>query len=142
MNINYNSFIWQVTLNELIKRIISKFDLTDVWFSNPKSKDKIVILKEVGDKKIKIGINIAGDNSYWVKKSIELLEKENCDIVVCPTKASIKTNDGSISTIQKFYKRNKERITLVPLFKIMQKGNEDELKSNDDIIMNQLLNYL
>lgn len=128
------------TLNKLVEAVKDKYNVIDVDYSSEKTKDKIVLLKNIGEKHITIGINTAGDNEECAKKSLELIEK--CDIVVCATKASIRTEGGSISIIQDYYKKHISDICLIPLFKLLQQGGENEYDKNDDLMVKILLNQL
>lgn len=139
------------TLKLVKDKIVEDYNVSESNIEHlyPKGKDIRVILKSVGDLKKKIGINTAGDDNYYAKKSIELFEKYDCDIVICATRASIKTNEGSISTIQKYCLNNQDSITLIPLFKMYQSGSSEE-ENNDnendkkmvEIIMDQLTRFL
>lgn len=149
------------TLNKLANEICKTYEYTEILYrsysnldkelnKDKSPKDKIIIIKDVGDNKLTIGINTAGDTGYIANNSISLFDKNRgdicCDIVICATKATHRGTKGSISTINKFYRENKNEIKLIPLFKMLfnftnfdDKRLEDE---NDDemvkIIMNQL----
>ena len=123
------------TLNYLVDEICKTYKHGEIIYrsyskpENPSSKDKkdkIIIIKDVGDKKLTIGINTAGDAGYIAENSTKLFGFENeidvifCDIVICATKAAHKIGkDGSIKAISTFYKKHIDDIKLIPLFKML-----------------------
>ncbi len=123
-----------------LKQIVGNGKLTNL----NTDRDKRVVFSSLGIKSIKLGINTVGDDGDAVMKSMELFDVYNCDIVVCPTKTHIKTDNGSTATIQReIFNRNKNT-EVIPIFKIMFKKNNHT--SNDEftkrVIIEQLKRFI
>ena len=127
------------TLSKLIDKIKTQYKLSDKDIDyRKKTREKIVVFKNVGNKKLTVGVNTAGDDKTWVTKSFELLDE--CDIVICPTKATIKTKDGSITLIRNKILNSDGSIYLIPLFKMLQNG--DDWDKNDSLTIEIIINQL
>lgn len=132
------------TLNLVISSIEKEYGVIAKCLKRD-SHDKIAKIYNVGNNKRNIAINTAGDNSDCANKSVELLDE--FDIVICATRSMVHGDSGSITTIKKYYKENKDKIILIPLFKLIQKDDDKKLRNENDtiianIIMNQLKLYL
>ena len=116
---------------------------------NELPKDKIIVLKNVGGKKLTIGINTAGDSGEIVEESLKLFGQNihniNCDIVICPTKAGYREDSGSLGVINRFYNNGNEKIRLIPLFKILNdfsKNNKELQNKTNNEMCNIIMNIL
>lgn len=130
----------------------SNLDLDELSSEKARNqKDKIIVIKGVSNKQLTIGINTAGDTGYIVEQSIKLFGENkhniNCDIVICPTKAGCRTDEGSIAVINKFFTEHKEKVKLIPLFKILvdpvkAKEYNQLQRDNDETMSNIIIEQL
>jgi len=138
------------TLNKLICKLQDEYPLAKTKDSNGKELkfetqiiegDRLVIFDSINEKKI--GINTAGDNSKQVIESIDLFDNNDCDIVVCATKVISNSDNGSVSTMQKKIPSLIKDTKVIPLFKILHKGeNQQTLDDNDDYMVKVILDQL
>lgn len=114
-----------------------------IYEANPKSKkDNEYLFKHIASGKV-VGIHTWGDDGEHIKKATAMFDKNNCEIVICATKAKW---SEALETMQKWIETNSadKEIAVVPLYKLMYGwSNETEkIDRGNEFTKNVIVNMI